>query len=211
MISYSQNSLDIKLLEYVNYKNGVFVECGANDGITASNSYLFETTLNWSGLLVEPTFENYIKCKELRSNSIVENYALVSFDYEKHNSTISGDFIYSEDNVNGLMSGISGVEKYYQPTIESKNIKVPCISLHNLILKHNIKSIDLFSLDVEGYELEVLNGVDFSYIRPKYILIETANILKYQELIRTFMETKNYVFLTQLSGNDDLFVDSFLI
>lgn len=74
--------------------------------------------------------------------------------------------------------------------------------------KHKISKIDFFSLDVEGYEMSVLNGMDFSNVRPKYFLIETANRPEYQKIVRQYMKDENYLFVKQLSGNDDLFLDN---
>ena len=40
-----------KLLEH--REHGFFVECGAYNGVSGSNTLFFETRRNWSGLLVE--------------------------------------------------------------------------------------------------------------------------------------------------------------
>ena len=37
---------------------------------------------------------------------------------------------------------------------------------------NNFDKIDFFSLDVEGYEMEVLKGIDFTKHTPTFILIE---------------------------------------
>ena len=64
---FSLNQLDRKLEKYVDYDNGYFVELGANDGVTQSNSLYFEKYRNWCGLLVEPTPQNFLKCRQNRS------------------------------------------------------------------------------------------------------------------------------------------------
>ena len=46
---FSINQLDRQLEEYVNYDDGFFVELGANDGVTQSNSLYFELKRNWKG------------------------------------------------------------------------------------------------------------------------------------------------------------------
>ena len=51
---FSINQLDKQLEQYVNYDNGFFVELGANDGVSQSNSLYFEMKRNWQGVLIEP-------------------------------------------------------------------------------------------------------------------------------------------------------------
>ena len=61
--------------------------------------------------------------------------------------------------------------------------------------------IDLFSLDVEGAEIEVLKGINFSEYRFKIICVETSNF----SLINNFLESKNYRFLRKISSHDYIF------
>ena len=42
-VSYvAANNLDKKIENFINYKNGFYVELGANDGINQSNTFYFE-------------------------------------------------------------------------------------------------------------------------------------------------------------------------
>ncbi len=53
---YSRPSLleiDRKLEHYLNYRNGFFIEVGANNGFNQSNTYYFEKFKGWKGILVE--------------------------------------------------------------------------------------------------------------------------------------------------------------
>lgn len=210
MISYALDNLDIKMRHYLSEDNGIYIECGANDGVTQSNTFAYEK-LGWTGLLVEPCPSNYILCQKNRPNSIVENYALVSFDYDK--STISGFF--NNSCYNGLMAPLNHFPSSYdQERIDShkefvnkfnlKAIDVPCCTLQYLLDKHNIKHVDFFSLDVEGYEIEVLSGMA---LRPKYILIEVTESINNQQKINAYMQDKQYEFVEQLSINDALYKD----
>jgi len=56
-----QSKMVSRLLD--NMTNGFFVECGAYDGETFSNSLLLERNFNWSGLLIEPSRNNFLKMK----------------------------------------------------------------------------------------------------------------------------------------------------
>ena len=158
------NPLDIKLLNYllkIKSTNGFFVEVGANDGITQSNTYLLEKEYNWKGLLIEPSYNTFLKCKQNRSSeNIILNCALVSDNNIKN---IKGDFDGS------LMSSINGNRMYR----ESMNIKVSSYTLSTIVKNNEIKEIDFMSLDVEGYELEILKGIELNTDwSPKVFLIE---------------------------------------
>ena len=43
-----------KMLKYINYKNGFYIDCGANDGVNQSNTWYYEKNLGWNGILIEP-------------------------------------------------------------------------------------------------------------------------------------------------------------
>jgi FkbM family methyltransferase len=172
------------LLKHINYKDGFYIECGANDGVSHSYTYELEK-LNWNGILIEPSVKVFNECVENRSkNNYFYNCALVSSDDV---TEIYGDFDGS------LMSSING-ERLNKPP----QFKVGCRTLTSILKELNIYNIDLFSLDVEGYELEVLRGLDFNICSPKYILIEVYEKIKNE--ILTFMYDKNYEYVDNTTG-----------
>jgi len=61
--------------------------------------------------------------------------------------------------------------------------------------------IDFLSLDVEGAEIEVLGGINFSEFRFKLMLIETNEF----EIVSQFLVPENYIFVKNLSSHDYLF------
>ena len=73
-----ENKIQKNLKKFLNFKNGFFLEVGAYDGLLFSNTVDLEVNLNWRGILIEPHFNQYIKCVKNRPNSIVVNAALVS-------------------------------------------------------------------------------------------------------------------------------------
>ena len=73
---------DFKLDNLFNKKNGVFVELGAFNGIDYSNTAFLEFNRNWTGILIEPSFDCYKQCITNRPNSICINAACVSHDYK---------------------------------------------------------------------------------------------------------------------------------
>lgn len=164
------------LLKIVDYENGVYIECGANDGVTQSYTYELEKR-NWTGILVEPSIQAFQKCVKNRSSrNIFINCALVS---DNSNTEVFGDF---DGN---LMSSVGG-KRLNRTFLDS----VPCRTLTSILDEYNINNIDLFSLDVEGYELNVLKGLNFDRYSPKYLLIEIYSY-NFDELLE-FLKERNY-------------------
>jgi FkbM family methyltransferase len=157
-VSYGLMGLDLKLKEYLNTPNGFFIEAGANIGVDQNNTKIFEDLFGWKGLLVEPSISAYEACKQNRPNSIVINAALSS----KDNIEIVGDFD------GHLMSSIDGKRR----SNPNSMVMIKTRTLTSILKEHNIKNIDFISLDVEGFEFDVLNGFDFNIWKPSYILIE---------------------------------------
>ena len=197
---YGLHNLDKILLEYINFNNGFFIEAGANNGVHQSNTLLFEEQYGWKGLLIEPNYENYKRCIINRPNSIVEHCALVSNDYSS--DYIEGNFI-NLPNFNGesLMQGVTD----YHLKNSNTTIKVIAKTLQSILNFYNINHVDFFSLDVEGYEIEVLNGLDFNKMSPTYMLIETGTEDSRIKSIIDYMIDKKYETVDRLSKNDFLF------
>jgi FkbM family methyltransferase len=164
--------------KYLNYNNGFFIEVGGADGFTQSNTWHLENFKNWKGILVEPNISAYHRCKEIRKNSKVFNCALVSNEYANETIKVIHRNVYQGDP--GLMSAIedSPIRKdegwlAKQTDIDhTTEFSIQARTLNSILEECNVESIDFFSLDVEGYEIEVLRGLNIKKYLPKILLIE---------------------------------------
>lgn len=205
---FSLNQLDRKLEKYVNYDNGYFVELGANDGVTQSNSLYFEKYRNWHGLLIEPTPHNFLECRKNRSpkNSIY-CAACVSFDYDKEFVRIAYSNLMStpvslESDIKDPLAHARLGDQFLGKNEIVFEFGAVAHPLNVLLLDADApKLIDFLSLDVEGAELEVLKGVDYKIFRFKFILVECRDFPR----LSAYLEEQGYQFVEKLSGQDYLF------
>ena len=185
--------LDKKMLQYINYRNGFYIECGANDGVNQSNTWYFEKKLNWSGLLIEPVNEAFYELKKNRNKkNFFINKALCPFSYKKKFTNLKLDL---KDTLSTRST---------KDNIKNRiNIKVKTQNLNSILNKIGAPNIiDFFSLDVEGDEFKVLNGINFTRYKFKYILIETYHLRR----IKNFFDKKGYKYVKKMSlRNDHLF------
>jgi len=176
------------MFKHVTETTGIYVEVGANDGATQSYTYELEK-LGWSGILIEPSKVAFDMCAENRPNNKLFNCALVASEDVKE---ISGDFYGS------FLASIGGERLNARDHIVGEIYAVPARTLNSILEESGIESIDLFSLDVEGYELEVLKGFDINRYRPKYVIIEVYDKIK-DDIFKLMLEN-NYVILDNLTG-----------
>jgi len=203
------NDLDRKLEKYLSFENGFFIEAGANDGYNQSNTYFLEKRKNWRGLLVEGIPELYEKCKKERNRSRVVNCALVSRDYPSR--TVTMHYANLMSVVHGSLKSDNEQQKHIAAGITAQQlnasytIEVPARTLESLLDEMtDLSRIDFLSLDVEGYELDVLKGLNLSRYRPKYMLIEA----RFFEEIDNYLTGQHYRMVEQLSYHDYLYTDS---
>jgi FkbM family methyltransferase len=175
--SYGLNQLDVKLAAYVRKRNGFFVEAGANDGVSQNNTLYFERYRGWKGLLIEPIPELARQCQISRPQALVEQCALVAEDAP--DATLEMHYLDLMSFVPGARGSVveddahfATAIQYLQPGEHPYVARVPARTLTSVLDTHGIRQIDLLSLDVEGYEAQVLKGLDFTRYRPSYILVE---------------------------------------
>lgn len=126
-------------------EGGFFIDVGAHDGVTHSNTYSLEKHHGWDGICIEPEATAFSACRDVRSCDCI-------------NVAVSSTCGYADFNGVLLGSGALQVETQTLTNI-LRAIDSPPV-------------IDYLSIDVEGHELEVLQGMDFHLWHVNLITIE---------------------------------------
>lgn len=158
---YGQQRLDEVLhRRFFNPKeNGFFVECGAYDGLTESTCKFFEESLNWTGLNIEPVPFIFERLLNNRPNCINECVALS----DNNNTHMFSHAIHprlQRNFGNGSLKHTQfHLDELNKEGCTFEQFEVQCRTFDVLFKKHNLPPIDLFVLDVEGHELQALDGI----------------------------------------------------
>lgn len=166
-------------------RNGFFIECGAVDGETYSNSLFFELQRNWTGLLIEgnPGYHRALLNKNRRAYVL---NACVST--EQRQMTV-------RYRSRGVLSGIVGK---IHGKMRGRDVTVKCFPLNSIMEALGVSHVDYFSLDVEGPELEILRTVDWTRLHIDVMTVEyrmggkQQNLKKLNDLRQFFRDTAIY-------------------
>ena len=132
----------------------IYFEAGANDGVSQSRTLKYKDDPNWYGILVEPDprcFQALI-CARHNERTKIHNYALVP------NDKILNVEIYKHSTP--LMNMVKGTIRGEQEGQGLETFSTQAKTVQALLDWDNINNIDEMYLDVEGYEREVLKGID---------------------------------------------------
>eukprot|EP01006_Ploeotia_vitrea_P011474 TRINITY_DN30537_c0_g1_i1.p1 TRINITY_DN30537_c0_g1~~TRINITY_DN30537_c0_g1_i1.p1 ORF type:complete len:337 (-),score=-0.37 TRINITY_DN30537_c0_g1_i1:40-1050(-) len=125
--------------------NGRTFEVGAHDGYTISNTYVFRTRPGWESICVEPNpamSRKITNCTHVLP--IIVSDGVLDAMYLGY--WWKGDGVYSK-----------AIKKAHP-----RSRRVPTLTVSKVLDDVGWTHIDFFSLDVEGHELQVLHGINFT-------------------------------------------------
>jgi FkbM family methyltransferase len=158
----------------VNGKALQFVQIGANDGVYGDPLRKYVTSFPWRGILVEPQQDVFM---QLRSNYdaekerlVFENVAIsdhsgqITMYRGKHRAIWENSVVSADPETTGRQLRAAGRE------LEA--FTVPCLTLNELLEKHQIYTFDVLQIDAEGHEFKILSTLDLSRFTPLLIQLE---------------------------------------
>jgi len=182
-----------------NMREGIFVDIGAYDGVTGSNSLFFEKELGWSGICVEPVPHFFQKLEKSRSCTCINS--CIGEDGSK-------DFLWIEgpnEQLSGLLENYSTERKELLDRLaidyhdKHHTIQVTSVDLMDLLQKHNLNRIDYLSIDTEGGELEILQSIDFDQVEIRVIDVENN---RDDPAFSVYLATRGYKKVARLVVDD---------
>jgi FkbM family methyltransferase len=181
------------------------VDVGCNDPIHFNNSYFFEKYFGCSVLAIDPIQEFSDIWSEKRPNSIFRASAVgkdKGFINLNLPNSINGDnmFAYVDSSKQTLL----------KKAFTSRQVELN--KLDDIFSENNIKEILFLSIDVEGFELDTIKGINFENVIVRCLLIENNSTSLYgSNEIRQFLKGKNYTFYARIGHLDDVFVHNSMI
>ncbi|CAC5378943.1 unnamed protein product [Mytilus coruscus] len=195
-VDYSQGQtpfIDSRL----NYmEGGFYVECGALNGEKGSNSLFFERVRKWNGLLIEGDPTNYAELKKINRKAFSINACIspraTPFKAKFHKAFNMGRAIHDEQS-----------ENWVKRIHKNKDlVEIECFPLYSLMLALNRTTIDFFSLDVEGDEVNVLKTIPFDKLNIKMMTVEYAHGGAGGADMQRFLQSKGYEVVLKVSKDN---------
>ncbi|ADQ79284.1 methyltransferase FkbM family [Paludibacter propionicigenes WB4] len=202
-LKYSQYKQDKFVDIYFKKKdNGFFLDIGAYDGVSFSNSYFLEKERGWAGICIEP---NPVVFVQLKINRLSQNYNVCISDTE-------GSVVFRK--VVGYSEMLSGILEFMdQKHIDRINdecakynsnfedIRVESKNLNAILKSNNIRHIDYLSIDTEGAESTIIKSIDLNEINIEFLTIENNDS---SDELRFYLKDKGYKCIKSVT--DDFFI-----
>jgi FkbM family methyltransferase len=196
---FSQFGQDRYLDQHVftNKRDGVFVDVGAYDGFSGSNTLFFEKFMGWTGLCIEPDPAQFAKISSYRSSDRVQACIADKEGAARFFSISDG------------LTMMGGLVDYFDPqdmkmiSERSKTniVELPTRRLETVLNERNINKIDYLSIDTEGSELAILKSFDLARFKVKALSVENN---RNAPQIPDYMQSLGYRRLVRL-GVDDIY------
>ena len=151
---------DLKAAFFAATKRGFFVEVGANDPRHISQTFAMEQR-GWTGVLVEPQPD---LAAALRRERKAQVFAVACASRAEAGTELT---LY-----------LAGPHSSFDAKLNTGDVKphgtirVPTRTLDDILTEAGAAQIDFLSIDVEGHELQVLDGFSLERWRPRLLLIE---------------------------------------
>lgn len=163
--------LDVIYEQYFGKRtDGCFVEVGAFDGEYSSNTCGL-ADLGWTGYYIEPVPQYYERCKarHAQNQNVTVNQLAIGAEPAKVEVNVGGPLTTIRNDVKRNFESLDWARGHFV----GEKVQVDQITLEEYLVSNNVKTdFELLSVDVEGYEWNVLRNFNIKQWRPQMVVIE---------------------------------------
>jgi FkbM family methyltransferase len=183
-----------KIADLFDGRSATLVNIGANDGVTGDPLYnLIRANPQWTVLFIEPikALHERLKLNFPTGNYLFERVAIADQAGTKPFYYVSDEMKTTKPDVPWWYDQLGSFNREhilkhdvqygtgYEPFIVSEDI--PCDTLCAVLTKHRlISAVDIFHIDTEGYDYEILKQIEFSSKRLRAIFYENKHLTKFE-------------------------------
>jgi len=170
---------------FKNTKYGMYVDIGCYHPFKGSLTAKLYSK-NWNGINVDLSKTSIDLFKIARKKDINLNLAVSNFD---------GETSYYENSPINQQNSLTKINN------EQTEVKIKCLTLNSILSQNSVENFDYLNIDVEGSELEVIEGIDLIKYHPSLITIENNNLLLEDYLkdnVYKVLISNDYVFINKI-------------
>ncbi len=167
-------------------RGGFFLDVGAYHYRDGSNTFYLEKFLNWKGVAIDANGEFAQGYRQNRPRTMFYNFFVSDKSDEK------AEFYIVRDP--GHLTKSTAVPEFVIGR-KTEEVKVPTITLNDLLAKLDVQKIDFLNIDIELWEPHALAGFDIEKYRPDLVCIEAHRQVRDQLL--AYFGAHGYVRLDQ--------------
>ncbi|KAK3880006.1 hypothetical protein Pcinc_015461 [Petrolisthes cinctipes] len=173
-------------------RGGFFVEAGALDGETMSNTLWLEVEQGWNGLLVEADSAAFLALTTKHRKAWAANVCLSPNPYPSkeifnqlphHSGPSAAPIGYKIRAMNSLLKFSSNMilaNSWFE--------MIQCLPLESILLAMGVRQVDLLVLDVEGAEMAILGHLDLHQFNVQVLCMEWKRRSELESVSRNFSQ-----------------------
>ena len=191
---YSQSDEELIIRDFFqDRRKGFFLDVGCAWPMKYNNTYYLESRLNWRGIGIDGLPDFAAAWQQKRKRSKFFNYIVTD-----HSGT-------TETFYRAGLLGISSTKPLPDPggkAVKYDAIKVPTMTLNELLKREGVTKLDFVSMDIEGGEILALAGFDIDRFKPELLCVEAH--IGNRETILAYFAAHGYERIERYSTRDEV-------
>lgn len=166
---YGEDIIMLRMLERYGVSDISYLDIGANEPISSSNTYSFYMR-GYYGVLIEPNADLCTMLKKVRPHDKVLNFGIGS-----DNQTEADYYMFGKKHTAvNTFSKEEAANNEREGMPIKQVVKLPLKNVNDVIAENFKGGPTIISLDVEGLDETILQNLDFEKYQPLLVCVETV-------------------------------------